>query len=66
MAMAMATNRAASQASLKNILAVAALLCAAVAASFFPLSSAGKTAHEHLCISTLAPDSRSRTSPSSR
>ena len=65
--MAMATSRAASQASLKNILAVA-LLCAAVAASFLPLSSAGvslvsltcrKTAHERLCISTLAPDRRS-------
>ncbi|XP_066310946.1 cell wall / vacuolar inhibitor of fructosidase 2-like [Miscanthus floridulus] len=67
MPMAMATSRAASLASLKNILAVA-LLCAAVAASFLPLSSAGvslvsltcrKTAHERLCISTLAPDRRS-------
>jgi pectinesterase inhibitor-like protein len=64
---AMATSRASSLASLKNILAVA-LLCAAVAASFLPLSSAGvslvsltcrKTAHEPLCISTLAPDRRS-------
>ena len=66
---AMATSRAASLASLKSVSAVAALLCAAaVASSFLPLSSAGvsllsrtcsKTAHERLCISTLAPDGRS-------
>lgn len=45
-----------------------ALLCAAIVASFLPLSSAGvslvsltcrRTAHERLCISILAPDRRS-------
>ncbi|WVZ71961.1 hypothetical protein U9M48_020488 [Paspalum notatum var. saurae] len=61
-----ATSRAAPG-NLK-ILSVAALLCAAAAASFLPLSSAvvsvmsltcRRTAHERLCISLLAPDNRS-------
>ncbi|KAJ1282952.1 hypothetical protein BS78_03G090300 [Paspalum vaginatum] len=51
-----------------KILSVVALLCAAAAASFLPLSSAGvslmsltcrRTAHERLCISLLGPDDRS-------
>lgn len=64
-AMAMAA-RSASPASLKNVFL--ALLCAAIAASCLPVSSAGvsllsltcrRTPHERLCISILESDRRS-------